>query len=65
MTPVESARIWRLIDQLADSLYVAINVTDHLERAASTTAQDARAVTRSLARIAGVLDQLRREGGAP
>ena len=65
MTPVELARIRTLIDQLADALHVAVHVTDHLELAASTTAQDARAVLRSLERVTRVVEQLRREGGAP
>ncbi len=64
MTPVDLARLQMLIDELTNALQVVVLVAEHLERTLSATAQDARTITRDLARVKATLDKIRTEGGA-
>jgi hypothetical protein len=62
MTPHESP-LSRMVDDVANALQVAVLVAEHLQIAASATAQDAAALTRSLRRATDALQRLRVEGG--
>jgi len=64
MTPFDLARVQMLIGELTNALQVVVLVAEHLERASSATAQDARTIARNLARVTATLDKIRTEGGA-
>ena len=63
MMPPESP-INRLVDEVANALQVAVLVAEHLQLAASATAQDAAALTRNLRRATAALERVRTESGA-
>lgn len=54
-----------LIDELANALQVAVLLTQHVERASATTAQDAATITSSLDRATAALQKLRTARGGP
>jgi cob(I)alamin adenosyltransferase len=64
MTPFDLARVRVAIDELSNALQVVVLVAEHLERASSASAQDARTITRSLERVTGALQRIKTEGGA-
>ena len=64
MTPHESP-LSRMVDDVANAPQVAVLVAEHLQLAASATAQDSAALTRSLRRATDALQRLRAEGWAP
>ena len=53
----------RLVDEVANALQVAVLVAEHLQLAASATAQDAAALIRNLRRATAALERFRTEGG--
>jgi hypothetical protein len=63
MTPDDRAVLRRLVDQLANVLQATILVAEHLELAAGTTAQDAKAITRQLGRMTRLLHDAQQQGG--
>jgi hypothetical protein len=63
MTPFDLARIRVAIDELANALQVVVLIAEHLERASSATAQDARTITRSLERVRTALQRIQADGG--
>jgi len=55
----------RMVDELANALQATVLLAEYLQLAASASAQDATALTRSLRRATDALQKLRAEGGAP
>ena len=54
----------RMVDELGNALQATVLIAEHLKLAASATAQDSAALTRSLRRATDALQRLRAEGGA-
>jgi hypothetical protein len=63
MTPDERAVLRRVLDQIANALQTLVLVAEHLETAAGSTAQDAKAITRQLNSMTRLLHDVRGQGG--
>ncbi len=51
-----------IVDELANALQAVVLIAGHLERTSSATAQDAKAMSRSLERVTAAVQKLRTMG---
>jgi hypothetical protein len=65
MTPAsfDFVQFQALVDELVQAVQVVVLTAEHLELAASATAQDARTISRSLRRVSTALQRLKATGG--
>jgi hypothetical protein len=62
MAPLDPT-VRQVVDELANALQAIVLITEHLKLASSATAQDAKALSRSLQRVTAALRKLPSSGG--